>query len=267
MILDQILAIKRREWSAVSASLDPRALTEARPPLDFEARLRTPGLSVIAEIKPKSPSRGEFAPARDSVSLARCYEAAGAGAISVLADSTFFGGSPELVAQVANQADVTLPVMYKDFIVDVRQVHLARACGADAVLLIARAVDAGMLSSLVTETHALAMTAVVETFEEREIEAAVDAGARVIGINNRDLQSFRVDLRRSERLVKVVPSGVLKVSESGITNRTEILTISGWGFDGALIGEALLTSGDPAETLRSLLGSPSQNTLDKLRFI
>jgi indole-3-glycerol phosphate synthase len=186
--------------------------------------------------------------------MARTYAGAGASAISVLADSPFFGGSPELVAAVAADERVTVPVLYKDFLVDVRQVELARDCGADAVLVIVRAVDDPLLKDILVAADELGLDALVETFTADEVDRALAAGASVVGVNNRDLRTFTVDLENSARLRTQIPAGVLTVSESGLRNRGDIERIAGHGFHAALIGESLLTSADPAEQLRALTG-------------
>ncbi|WP_437942554.1 tryptophan synthase subunit beta [Sorangium sp. So ce341] len=259
MILDVILEHKRGEVAAKERRV-PRAALEqraraARPPRNFTAALRKDGVSAIAEIKLKSPSKGVFREGFDPVAVARAYGANGARAISVLADREFFGGGPEIVEAVANDAGVEVPVMYKEFVVHPYQVIEARAAGADAVLLIARGVDAALLTELIALARSLGMEALVETFDAGEIERAVRAGARIIGINNRDLSTFAVDLDRSRALRRLIPADVLTVSESGLKTAADVAAVAGMGFDGILVGEALVSAPDPGAALRSLLGS------------
>lgn len=257
MYLAKILEAKRAAVQQMRASDDEWAarLRGARPPRGFAAALKQPGMSLIAEVKPRSPSHGSFERAAEPVRLAHQYQMAGARAVSVLADHEFFGGGPELVARVANDPAITAPILYKDFVVDPRQVSEARACGADAVLLIARAVDADMLDTLVAFAHDLGMDALVEAFDEGDIAAAARVGARVIGINNRDLETFQVDLRRSIRLARETPPGVVTVSESGVRTRDDVLRLEEAGFDAVLVGESLLVSADPGRCVAELLGA------------
>jgi indole-3-glycerol phosphate synthase len=256
MILDEIIEFKRGEVRPMAASANSRLrrVAEARAPRDFAAALMGRSVSVIAEIKPKSPSRGVFAHASDAVALALRYQDGGASALSVLADREFFGGGPELVQLIANDPRLVLPVLYKEFVVDPQQVYEARACGADAVLLIVRAVTRRRLRDLVGLTNDLGMAALVETFNEDEVAAALAAGARIIGVNNRDLQTFEVDLGRSARLSPLIPDGVIKVSESGIRSRADVVRVGRAGFHAVLVGTMLLSSPDPGARLASLLG-------------
>jgi indole-3-glycerol phosphate synthase len=253
--LDDILKVKRAEVSSM-APMDFERLMGARAPRSFIGALRTPPISIIAEIKPKSPSHGSFHHAKDPISLALRYQKAGASAISVLADRQFFNGSPELVKQVANNPCLHLPVLYKDFIIDHRQIYEARLCGADAVLLIARAIGRDLLQEFIRFTHALKMQALVETFDEEDVASALSAGSSIIGINNRDLQTFAVDLHRSMRLAQKIFGNIFKVSESGISSRADVLQVERAGFHAILAGEALLDSHDPGDKLMELLGRP-----------
>ncbi|WP_341716777.1 indole-3-glycerol phosphate synthase TrpC [Micromonospora sp. FIMYZ51] len=258
MHLDEIVAAKRSAWSGTRPPAGSRAGGRATParPGAFAAALGGSEVGIIAEVKPKSPSKGDLLPRTEAVPLARTYAAAGAAAVSVLADTPYFGGSPDLVAEVANDPEVTVPVLFKDFLVDVRQVQLAYDCGADAVLVIVRAVDDARLADLLAAAGDLGLDALVETFTEEEVERAVRAGAQIIGVNNRDLRTFEVDLDNSVRLHRLIPPAVLTVSESGLNTAADIARIAAQGFSAALIGESLLTSNDPAEKLRSLRGVP-----------
>jgi indole-3-glycerol phosphate synthase len=256
MLLDQIIEFKRTEVRSLAETrgLRMERLARARPPRDFVAALRRPPVSAIAEIKPRSPSRGIFNQAADPMALALNYQSHGASAVSVLADREYFGGGSELVELVANASPISLPVLYKEFVVDQQQIYEARACGADAVLLIARAVDGGQLRDFVVLARELGMEALVETFDEDDVDAAMEAGARVVGVNNRDLRTFEVDLGRSARLSRLIPDGLTRVSESGIASWADVIRVKELGFHAILVGEALLTAADPGLKLASLLG-------------
>ena len=257
-MLEKILEAKRAEvafWKSKASRLELcQRAADARPTRDFRAALAAPRASLVAEVKRRSPSRGEFRPEFDPIGLARSYAANGARAISVLADAVFFGGGPDVVEAVANDQGVPTPVLFKEFVVDPIQILQARAAGADAVLLIVRATGRSELADLVSITHALGMEALVETFTEEEVATAMAVGAQVVGVNNRDLRTFDVDLDRSGRLVRSLPSGVLTVSESGLSCREDVLQAEQLGFHGVLIGEALLTAPDPGRRIRELLG-------------
>jgi indole-3-glycerol phosphate synthase len=205
---------------------------------------------VIAEIKRRSPSKGEIRPDFDAVACARAYAAAGAAAISVLTDARYFGGSLELLAQV--RSAVSLPLLRKDFVVDAYQLDEARVAGADAVLLIAAALDPRSLRELREHAEGLALDALVEVHDEQELEAALAAGADLIGINNRDLRSFEVDLGVSERLAGKVPKGCVVVSESGIFRPEDWERLEAAGAHAFLVGEALMRESDVGAALRRL---------------
>lgn len=235
------------------AQLELRA-AQARPVRRFSASLLQPELSIIAEVKYRSPSKGILRSDFNPALLAHSYQLGGARAISVLADSRFFGGGPFVVGQVANDARVTQPVMYKDFIVSTYQILEARAVGADAVLIIARIISEQTLASLLELAAVLGMETLVETFDENDIDMAVACGASIVGINNRDLNSFKTDFARTERLHRRLPDGVLSVTESGIGSREDMLTMAAIGFDSALIGETILRAEHPAAMIRYLIG-------------
>ena len=251
MHLDQIIAHKRAQW-AVTTTADPGERRHPVRPGRFAAAVSGPNVGIIAEVKPKSPSKGDLWPAAKAVPLALSYEAGGAAAISVLAEEQFFGGGAHLVRQVADA--VSIPVLFKDFIVDPRQVELAHACGADAVLVIVRAVDDARLADIHATAESLGLDALVETFTEAEVERALAVGARLVGVNNRDLDTFTVDLDNSARLRRLIPAGVPTVSESGLRDRADIERVAAIGFTGCLIGETLLTSGDQVAAVRELTG-------------
>jgi indole-3-glycerol phosphate synthase len=252
--LDAILNHKRRIWSDPSGRPHSKCLVThtAAPGGRFRQALAGSCVSLIAEIKPKSPSRGPLLAPENAVPQARTYSAYGAAAVSVLADDEFFGGSPELVAQIAADPKVDVPVLYKDFIVDPRQVAVAAGSGADAVLLIVRAVDDSTLRLCTELARELGLDPLHECSTEQDIERALAAGADLVGINNRDLQTFAVDLDTAARLRTMVPADIAVVSESGLHTRTDVEAIAALGFDACLVGEALLTAADLPQTIAEL---------------
>jgi indole-3-glycerol phosphate synthase len=255
--LDTILAAHRA--SAERDDRDPdelRARAAAAPVTrGFTAALRTRvGLSVIAEIKRASPSRGTLAAGLDPAAMARRYCEGGAACLSVLTDREFFSGSPEDLA--AARAAVGAPVLRKDFTVGVADVCDARLMGADAVLLIAAALSPTLLDELVALAGMLGIDALVEVHDEDEAARALDAGASLIGVNQRDLVTFEVDTARAERVAKVLPDTVTRVAESGIRTRDDAARLADAGFDAVLVGEALVTAPDPAAAVSALIGTP-----------
>jgi len=257
MILDEIYAHKRDEVIAAKArrsrvNIEDDA-EQARPPRDFRFALRTPGISLIAEIKRASPVKGTFLDGVDPTDLAGVYEHAGARAISVLTDEKYFKGS--LDDLVAVHRSVAVPCLRKEFIIDEYQIFEARAANADAILLIVRMLSDEQLSDYLTITHALGMTALVETHDAPEIERALNAGAHIIGINNRDLNTFEVDVKHSLELKKLVPGGKVLVSESGIRTRDDVVRLEDGGVDAILVGETLVTSNNIRAKICELLGS------------
>lgn len=261
-VLEQIVAAHRRAAEADKRWLDATmtAAFEAPDPRDFRGLLRaaanrTGKPAVIAEIKRRSPSKGDLAPDLDPSALARAYQAAGASALSVLTDSEFFGGSPDDL-RAAREAAPELPILRKDFTVDGRDVADARAMGADAVLLIVAALSPGDLSRLRGLADGLGLAAVVEVHDEDEVAAAVKAGATIIGVNQRDLRTFDVDPSRATRLAALIPDGVMKIAESGIHTREQVDALADAGYDAILVGEQLVTAADPGQALRTLRGDP-----------
>ena len=241
MILDEILAHKRQE-------IAPRR--EIRP---FAAALRQDGIAVIAEFKRRSPSGGAIRPGASPAEIAGIYADAGAAALSVLTDEKYFGGS-DADLRVARAA-CSLPVLRKDFVVDPLQVYEARATGADAILLIVRALADLELRNLLQLSADLGMDALVETHSEAEVRRALDAGAQVIGVNNRDLDTLTTDVTLAPRLRPLVPPDRVFVAESGISTPEQIGRLADAGVDAVLIGESLLRSADPGQRLRELLGA------------
>lgn len=254
-ILDEILAWKRQEVASRRRARSLAALRadaeRAAPPRDLVAALTAPGVSLIAEVKRASPSRGALRPGLDAPALARTYAAAGAAAVSVLTDGRFFRGS--LADLRAVRAAVGLPLLRKDFVVDAYQVYEARAAGADAVLLIVAALNDGALETLYRAIQSLGMAALVEVHDEAELDRALGLGPRVVGVNNRDLRTFDVDLETTARLRARVPAGTLLVAESGIQARADVARLARMGADAMLVGEALVCAGDVAAKVQELL--------------
>ena len=217
------------------------------PARGFRAALETVAASgdiaVISEIKRRSPSKGELAAGLDPIELARQYERGGAACLSVLTDVDFFGGSIEDL--VAASAACSLPVLRKDFTLSARDVCDARIMGADCVLLIAAALDQAELESFLKLTHAIGFDALVEIHDEAELDRAVAAGADLIGVNQRDLVTFAVDTDRAVRMAPQMPAGVVRVAESGITGPEDATILASAGYHAVLVGEHLVTSGDP----------------------
>jgi indole-3-glycerol phosphate synthase len=217
------------------------------PARGFRAALETVAASgdiaVISEIKRRSPSKGELAAGLDPVELAQQYERGGAACLSVLTDVDFFGGSIEDL--VAARAACSLPVLRKDFTVSARGVCDARIMGADCVLLIAAALDQAELESFLKLADAIGFDALVEIHDEAELDRAVAAGADLIGVNQRDLVTFAVDTDRAVRMAPQMPAGVVRVAESGITGPADAALLAAAGYHAVLVGEHLVTSGDP----------------------
>ncbi len=258
MILDEIVAHKRAE-TARRKERESESVVAARARAASAVRDFAGGLAagepvaVIAEIKRASPSRGVMVgPEFEPVAVAREYESGGASAISVLTDERYFDGDTATFAAVRDA--VSLPVLRKDFILDSWQVYESRAMGADALLLIARALPQDTLRDLLGLTGELGMSALVEVHDEAELDRALDAGAIVVGINNRDLDTFAVDLATTERLAPRVPAGHIVVSESGIGSWADVVRVRDAGARAILVGESLVTSGDIAGKLRELRG-------------
>lgn len=253
--LDRILEAHR-----VAAAADPRSLDElvdaARqmpPPRGFTSALRAASateLAVIAEVKRRSPSKGDLAPDLDPAETARAYAAGGAACLSVLTDEAWFGGSPADL-RVARAA-VAVPVLRKDFTVDRRDVCDARLMGADAVLLIVAALDDTELAQLHEMALDLHLDVLVEVHDEAELDRAVAVGAMVIGVNQRDLITFDVDAERAVRVGAAMPADVLRVAESGIRGPDDAVRLAEAGFHAVLVGESLVTSGDRAGSVTAL---------------
>ena len=256
MILQKIVQNKREEVARQKEILplgELRQMLADRPPtLDFGGAIRSRSCAVIAEVKRSSPSKGRIREDFDPVEIARIYEENGAAAISILTERRFFEGHAAYVPQI--RRSVRLPLLRKDFIIDSYQISETRVLGADALLLIARILEQGQLREFLGLASELGLAALVEVHDETDLEKAVSSGARIVGINNRDLETFRTDLETSIRLVRRVPKGVTVVSESGIGSRGDIERLMGGGIHAFLVGESLMREKDVGKKLRELLG-------------
>ncbi|MGH7406957.1 MAG: indole-3-glycerol phosphate synthase TrpC [Candidatus Methylomirabilales bacterium] len=261
MILERILAAKREAVAAARAARplrDLRAAADGAPPArDFAGAIsrgrRSPGpVRAIAEVKRASPSAGVLREPFDPAGLAATYAAAGAAALSVLTDGPFFQGAPEHLA--AARRATGLPTLRKDFILDPYQVYETRTLGADALLLIVAALEPPMLRDLLSLSREVGLATLTEVHTAPELETALAAGAPILGINNRDLRTFRVDLGVTLDLLPKVPPEIPVVSESGIATRADVARLEAAGVDAVLVGEALLRAPDPGARLRALLG-------------
>jgi indole-3-glycerol phosphate synthase len=261
MILQEIAEKTRGRVAAQKAKINEAQLAlkaEAMPGgtgFPFEKALSSPGLSFICEVKKASPSKGLIAADFDPLRIAREYEEAGAEALSVLTEPHYFLGSDKYLAEIAEE--LRLPVLRKDFTVDSYQIYEAKLLGASAVLLICALLDKNALRELLALADSLGLSALVEAHDERELDAALAAGARIVGVNNRDLRTFAVDLTTSLRLRKLVPPGVRFVSESGIKTPADVAALRRCGADAVLIGETLMRSNDKKAALAALRGDGS----------
>jgi indole-3-glycerol phosphate synthase len=256
-ILDEIVATKREEVERAKAEAPEEALrerlAEAPPVRDFLAALSRPGsIRLIAEVKKASPSAGLIRADFQPGAIAEIYQRHGADCLSVLTDRPYFQGSLEHLRQV--RAAVDLPLLRKDFVIDVYQVVEARVAGADAVLLIAECLDGATLAELHAAILALRMTPLVELYEPANLVRVLDVGARVVGINNRDLRTFKTDLEHTLRLRRQIPDDRIVVGESGIRTRRDVERLEAAGVNAILVGEALIASPDIGAAVDALLG-------------
>jgi indole-3-glycerol phosphate synthase len=256
-ILDQIVASKRREIEQSQKQVPPRELLarleDVPSPLDFRARLQAvPGMAVIAEVKKASPSAGVLRSDFEPAEIAALYERHGAACISVLTDSPYFQG--HLLHLSAVRQAVACPILRKDFILDEYQVLEARVAGADAVLLIAEVLDQARLIALLKAAESYGMEALVELYDADNLARVLDAGAAVIGINNRDLRSFATRLEHTLELAPRVPADRCLVSESGIRSRQDVRNLRAAGVRAVLVGETLLRAADIGAKLEELRG-------------
>jgi indole-3-glycerol phosphate synthase len=256
-VLERIVAAKRLEIAAAKQAQSEEALAElaaaAPPPRNFFAALSAPGpIRLIAEVKKASPSRGLIRADFRPVEIGQTYERHGASCLSVLTDAPFFQGRLQDLRDV--RAAVQIPVLRKDFILDRYQLLEARAAGADAVLLIAECLDDCNLRKLHNEAVALGMSPLVELYEPDNLQRVFDAGATLIGINNRDLHSFETDLEHTLRLRNRIPDECVLVSESGIRTRADVERLAAAGVDAILVGETLMSNPDIGQAVDTLLG-------------
>jgi indole-3-glycerol phosphate synthase len=257
-ILARIVARKQWERSVAHADLpewERRAAALSSARRDFRAALLVGAPAIIAEIKKASPSKGLLSENFDPAGLAREYESGGAAALSVLTDEHFFQGS--LANLCAAREAVTLPVLRKDFTLDEYHVIEAAAHGADAILLIVAILDAQRIRALRELAAGYGMSALVEAHDEAEVDIALEGGASLIGVNNRDLKTFEVKLETSLRLAGRIPPGVVKIAESGIHSASDVNRLRAAGFHAFLVGEHLMKSASPASALRALTGRPA----------
>jgi indole-3-glycerol phosphate synthase len=260
-VLDRILAetreaIEQRKVSVPREALETRVLAGASSSEGgrFEAALARPGIGVIAEFKRRSPSAGALCDSPDLEAIVRAYERGGASALSILTEGPNFEGSLDDLG--AARAACGLPILRKDFIVDPYQLYEARAARADAVLLIAAALDQDALASLHGLAHTLGLDVLVEVHDGEEMARAASVGARLIGINNRDLRDFSCDVRRTYELMEAAPTGATVVSESGIAGAEQVAELERRGVSAVLVGETLMRSPNPRQALEALLAQP-----------
>ena len=256
-ILDKIVDARRESIAHRKRVLPDVALKIAvqkgEPPRDFAGALKRGGYNVIAELKKASPSRGVIRGDYHPALLASKLENAGAAALSVLTEEEFFLGSLAHLKEVKKVSKI--PVLRKDFIIDPWQVWEARAAGADTFLLIAAVLDDASLGEFLELSRSLQMEPLVEVHSRGEVDRVVAAGAKIIGVNNRDLRNFEVRLETSLELIEAIPDGCIAVSESGLNTHADLARLRGAGFDAFLVGETVMKAAEPSDTLRALLGT------------
>jgi indole-3-glycerol phosphate synthase len=254
-ILDKILATKKREVERHKRTVQLSSLLECiarhQAPLAFAPALKGEGVKLIAEVKKASPSKGVLRPYFDPMALAKTYAENGAAAISVLTDAEYFQGSPEHLAAI--RQTVSLPLLRKDFIYDEYQIYESAAYGADALLLITAILKPGQLEKMLTVSRSLGLGCLVEVHDKDELTTALNSGAEIIGLNNRNLKTFEVDLNTTRRLLPFVPEDKIVVSESGISRREDVKKLERWGVDSVLIGEALVTARNIPKKIKELM--------------
>jgi indole-3-glycerol phosphate synthase len=258
-ILDGVRADLAERQQAVSLDALKRMATHAPSPRNAIGALRGQGVSVIAEVKRCSPSKGALAAIADPAALAADYEAGGAAVISVLTERRRFGGSIDDLAAVRNRVDI--PVLRKDFVVSSYQLWEARAYGADLVLLIVAALEQPALVSLIERAESIGLTPLVEVHTEEELTRALDAGAKVIGVNARDLTTLRVDRGTFARIAPRIPDGVVKIAESGVRGPHDLLAYASSGADAVLVGESLVIGKDPRSAVSDLVAAGAHPAL------
>lgn len=252
--LDNILSWHRNRAAGDVRDIDElvAASMSCEPTRGFAEHIQsTPHLAVIAEIKRRSPSKGDLNIGMDAAEYARMYQSGGASCLSVLTDEEHFGGSVEDLRRARSGS--SLPVIRKDFTVDLRDICDARVMGADCVLLIAAALTPTELKSFLAMAHMIDLDALVEIHDEKELDVALNAGARVVGVNQRDLVTFAVDQDRAVRMGALIPDSVIRVAESGVRGRHDAEALRSAGYHAVLVGEHLVTSADPVSALTDLL--------------
>ena len=257
MILDTIIEHKRKELQIEQEQIPLGTLKSKLADLpstkDFKLAIAQPdSINLIAEVKKKSPSKGIIREDFDPVSIAKIYAENGAAAISVLTDVRFFSGSLDFLSIIREEVDV--PLLRKDFTIDPYHIYQARVAGADAVLLIVAVLSRDQLREFVDIATSLSMSSLVEVHTKAELDIALDIGAEIIGINNRDLRTFNTDLATTYKLRETIPSGRVVVSESGIYTRADVESLREAGIDAILVGESLMRSQDIGEKVRELIG-------------
>jgi indole-3-glycerol phosphate synthase len=259
VILDEILARRHHDLAERQRGVPLEEVIalgrNRRAPLDLAACLRRPGVSLIAEVKRASPSKGLLCPEFSALGLADVYVENGAAAISVLTEPRYFGGKLDHLLQVHRRVTGDVPLLRKDFIFDPYQIHEAYAYGADAVLLITAVLSDQLLDQLLGLTRELGMVGIVEVHNEDETGRVLRHEPRVIGINNRDLRDFSVDLNTFGRLRSLLPDTVVAVAESGVHSAEDVQRLASMGADAVLVGEALVTAEDPAAKVRELVAA------------
>jgi indole-3-glycerol phosphate synthase len=256
MFLDEILKYKYAEVAVRKEQMPflelERRVINAPPTRPFRQSLTGDSIKLIAELKKASPSKGLLCPNFEPAKLAREYEASGAAAISVLTEQNFFQGSLDYL-ELVKSVTKNLPVLRKDFIIDRYQLYEARAYGADAALLIVAALTELELKAFIKEANDLSLAPLVEVHNLMELNIALESGANLIGINNRDLKTFKVDLETTFQLIKLIPEDKIVVSESGINNRHDLEQLAQAGVDAVLVGESIVTAADPGAKIKELI--------------
>ena len=261
MILDDIAVYRKRQLEREKSAVSPDEMKKAAekistPCKDFAGALKADGISVIAEVKKASPSKGVIQPNFDPAATAVQYEKAGARAVSCLTEEHYFQGSSKYLRMI--RENVSLPILRKDFIIDPYQIYEAKCIGADAVLLIAAMLDAAAMKEYLKIAQSLDLDVLAESHNEKELDSVLEAGCGIIGINNRNLKTFEVTLETTVRLAEKVPKGHTIVSESGIRDNADIKLLRSCGAEAVLIGETLMRSGDIAKSLRELIADGYQ---------
>jgi len=265
-VLDQIIEgvredlAERKKLVEVNRVLEK--ISEANPVIDVLPSLQSSKLSVIAEVKRSSPSKGALAEILDPADLALSYQAGGATAVSVLTESRKFGGS--LADLAAVRSAVNIPILRKDFMVDEYQIFEARAYGADIILLIVAALSDQQLSEYFALAKSLGMQVLVETHTLDEVERALLLDPEIIGVNARDLTTLKIDLDAFDRLAKAIPQGIVKVAESGITSLQDVISYRNSGAEAILVGEALVKDGDPAQMIQNFINRADTPNISKV---